>query len=198
MLGGEGEVANILGDYSCDAIDDGCRIIPRHADRIQRMSRRKPCQPLMGCPLLLLRRRTGFLPCGWMSSTAFAVRRPSRVLRLLCPECSTRGCCLCSLFCFQAATPRGVSDCCPSCPWASSCRPRSCSGREPLLFLTASVPCWVNLMFCGQSQINTVCCVCTQNVDISTFLQRVAQVVTTKKTTYSTRHAHEHAPTMGA
>ena len=28
MLGGEGEVANILGDYSSDAIDDGCRIIP--------------------------------------------------------------------------------------------------------------------------------------------------------------------------
>ena len=32
-LGGEGESANILGDYSFDAIDDGCRIIPRHADR---------------------------------------------------------------------------------------------------------------------------------------------------------------------
>lgn len=52
LLGGEGEVANVLGDHSCDAIDDGCRIIPRHADRSSASPSKTVSAPDDGCPLL--------------------------------------------------------------------------------------------------------------------------------------------------
>lgn len=86
MLGGEGEVANILGDYSCDAIDDGCRIIPRHADRIQRMSRRKPCQPRKGLSALAFTATDG-LPPVWVDVQHGFCRAPS----LACPPSLVSG-----------------------------------------------------------------------------------------------------------
>lgn len=80
-LGGEGESANILGDYSFDAIDDGCRIIPGTPTVIHGTPPSKTVSAPIGVSALALRRRTGGLPEGrrpaWRSRHA-PPPRPAR------------------------------------------------------------------------------------------------------------------------
>lgn len=89
--GGEGEVANIgVGFYSCDAIDDGCRIILRRAASCIPFPS-KPFRPLLGCPLLVMVSDGTCVPAG-----SLCPRHPVRARRC-CSSSSRSGVSMLSL-----------------------------------------------------------------------------------------------------